>query len=456
MGSRLFWSLFFISLLLKLSLAFVLPLSFDEAYYWVWSMFPQLSYYDHPGFVSWLLKLGEPLQNWAGAVRFPAVIFGHFFIFIWYRILNIIKKERGDEGIDNYTIVGLFCLFLLCPVLGFGQIVVTPDLPLVVFWSVSILYLIQMIQRPSRWSYSMLGSMLGLGFCSKYHIVLFLISLLFLILASKELRSKVILKYVPFTVFFGLVFSLPVLIWNYQNNFISFKYQLAHGLSNTRSYELGWTLEYIFGQLLIGSPMIYWFFFKRRAKNLFEIVLYWFAVVPLVFFFMSTFKSSTEPNWPVMAYLSIFGFVLMDLNLKQTIKQFSIYWATIYGILLIAASQSSWTWADKLREPYYYDALYSENLGTYSPLYVGSYQMASKLWFHSKKPVMKLRGMTRLDFFDFMKESEPEGDTFYLLAERDRTIPEKYSKKPYLILKVKSIAEKFDLFLISKKSVATN
>jgi hypothetical protein len=45
--------IFWISLILKLALAAVIPLTNDEAYYWVWAQHMQWSFYDHPPFVAW-------------------------------------------------------------------------------------------------------------------------------------------------------------------------------------------------------------------------------------------------------------------------------------------------------------------------------------------------------------------------------------------------------------------
>src|SRR5579863_9920600 len=45
-------------LCLRLGLGFVLPLSFDEAYYWLWSRHLALSYFDHPPAIAYAIRLG--------------------------------------------------------------------------------------------------------------------------------------------------------------------------------------------------------------------------------------------------------------------------------------------------------------------------------------------------------------------------------------------------------------
>ena len=46
-----------VTLLIKLILAAVIPMSGDEAYFIVWAKHPDFGYYDHPPMVGWVLHL---------------------------------------------------------------------------------------------------------------------------------------------------------------------------------------------------------------------------------------------------------------------------------------------------------------------------------------------------------------------------------------------------------------
>ncbi len=105
--------LYFSSLLIKLVIAAVVPLSFDESYYWVWSKNLQLSYFDHPGMVAWLFRIGNIFEQLGHAVRWPAVILGHLTILVW---INILKKLTFSD--NKIFIWVLVCLF--SPLLGPG------------------------------------------------------------------------------------------------------------------------------------------------------------------------------------------------------------------------------------------------------------------------------------------------------------------------------------------------
>src|SRR5215213_10135897 len=56
-----FYGLLALCVFAQWALAARLNLSFDEAYYWLWSQHLQLSYYDHPPLVAWAIRLSTSL-----------------------------------------------------------------------------------------------------------------------------------------------------------------------------------------------------------------------------------------------------------------------------------------------------------------------------------------------------------------------------------------------------------
>ena len=61
------------------------------------------------------------------------------------------------------------------------------------------------------------------------------------------------------------------------------------------------------------------------------------------------------------------------------------------------------------------------------PLFARSYQMAAKMNFEMRRPVMKLRGMNRKDFYDYLPESDPTTKSFYLVVEKGDSLPLNYT-----------------------------
>src|SRR6185436_14305326 len=103
------------------ALATVLPPADDELYYWCWAQHLQLSYYDHPPMVAYLIRLSTSLfGNTVFALRLPAVVAS---VVAFGVIAELMKWKR------------FLWAAVLTPLFTFGAFLVTPDTPLILFWS---------------------------------------------------------------------------------------------------------------------------------------------------------------------------------------------------------------------------------------------------------------------------------------------------------------------------------
>ncbi|AHI07312.1 hypothetical protein BDW_14060 [Bdellovibrio bacteriovorus W] len=416
-------NIWLISLVIKLVLSALIPLSADEAYYWVWSHRLQLSYFDHPPMVSWLFLLGHPFEWLGHAVRWPAVVLGHGTLLVWILIL---AKFFDLQKIKTWMLLVLFS-----PLLGFGSIIVTPDLPVIFFWSLSILFFLQIFQNQKLINYLGLGVALGLGFTAKYHIVLFVPCLLLYILAEKKWR-EIRWAGVLITILAGLIGCLPVLLWNYQNDFASFKFQIDHGLG-ANAYKFSWTTSYLLGQVLIIFPPILYFALKKHVREL-RWALY-FAWLPLVFFFLTSFRSLVEANWPIIAYPAVLALAASHEKIKRSLKVYIGFWGAIFALVIATLFIPSLrSLNEKIDEPYRLKEL-SAIVNEHQPLYANSYQVASSLWYFSKIPVFKIKDISRFDFFDTLQEATPQGTFFYLIKPENVKTPAWVFEQGFAIVK---------------------
>lgn len=433
-------NIWLLSLVVKFIISALIPLSADETYYWVWSNKLQLSYFDHPPMVAWLLYLGHFLEPFQHAVRWPAVLLGHCTLGIGCLLLKDIFPEE--------KIRWWMYLVLFSPLLGFGSIIVTPDLPVVFFWVLSLYILRLTLERGTATSYASLGISLGLGFCAKYHIVLFVPCLLLYLFIEKK-WSEVKWKWVPLTLLFGIIFCGPVLFWNYQNNFASFKFQMEHGLES-ESYDVLWTISYVLGQVLIIFPTILWAAIKAKPPQKLRFVLY-FAWLPLGFFFLTSFRALVEANWAIIALPGVCILAISSENIQHLISGYIKFWTTIILIvvttLFIPASREL---DPKLKEPFDFQQLSLLALD-YQPLFAGSYQMASSIWYFSKVPTFKLSGISRFDFFDTLKDSFPTGKHFYLVKNKNTHLPTWIIKNNWIEKKVKEFPPEYILLEFTQK-----
>jgi 4-amino-4-deoxy-L-arabinose transferase-like glycosyltransferase len=401
-----------ISLFVKLALAAILPLSSDEAYYWVWSKNLQLSYFDHPGMVAWLFKLGESFESLGQAVRWPAVILGHLTLLVWFFILKPIMNE------EKYFYWLLLCLF--APLVGGGALIVTPDLPVLFFWALAILALQRTLAEASFKNSLLLGFSLGAGFCSKYHIVLFVpCALAYLTLEKKWSAVKV--RSLAVVTISGFIFSLPVLIWNYKNDFQSFVFQIQHGLQRPE-WDFFWTYSYLIGQILLLFPIPVWLVCRYKFSSAERFLIY-FSMGPLLFFLLSSFRALVEMNWPIIGYHSFYALAAIAMTtirpLKWTIGTWVALAVTFLSLVYVP-------WMDplpgKIKEIHTYDRIIPL-IPKYQPFFAETYQMASVIWYKTKVPTYKLQEMSRIDFYDGLPQKVPKTNSFYLAMDKIASFP---------------------------------
>ena len=105
----------------------------------------------------------------------------------------------------------------------------------------------------------------------------------------------------------ALLLFAPHLWWQYEHNWMSFRYHLFE--SNVNPYKFSYTTEYLSGQLLIAGPLagiIFWAAaFKYKIQNALERALKFTAIGFLVFFFLSSFKGRVEANWTAPAIVPL-------------------------------------------------------------------------------------------------------------------------------------------------------
>ena len=414
-NARIFWW----ALALKLFLTALLPLTNDESYYWVWSQHPQLSYYDHPPFVAWLYKLGLFTGSFtgsftdfgAGSVRWPGVIMAHATLAIWLRLLRRFLSPVQRES--------WLWLALLSPLVGGSALIITPDVPLLFFYALSLALFFDFEARGGVKRALGLGLSVGLGLSSKYMMVLFGLSLFPLLIVRPGLR-RTVLRNLPWLVLGVALGTLPVWWWNWQHDFASLKFQTAHGLGH-KVWKPSWTYEYILVQVGLIFPTVLVAAYRARKRLPIEFTL--MSFIPPLFFFVTTFRGYVEGNWPIVAYPALFALAAADGPANKIyLKATNAVWALAFaGLALVVLLQPEWARDMKFKEFHEYDAAVAavRTLPEGVPVFARSYQMAAKLSFELKRPICKVKGLNRVDFYDFIEACTPTTHEIFLVVQSD-------------------------------------
>jgi hypothetical protein len=113
----------------------------------------------------------------------------------------------------------------------------------------------------------------------------------------------------------------------------------------------------------------------------------------------------------------------MDPNkIKRSVWGHGLAWSFLF---LLVFSQMIRPWSEhfpeKISEPHFYKNL-APLVKEYQPLYADTYQLSSSLSYYSKTPVLKLFEMSRRDYFDFLQNSRPPMNFFYLIRNKDAAV----------------------------------
>jgi len=234
---------------LRFVAAALLPLSFDEAYYWLWSKHLALSYYDHPPVVAYAIRAGTILfGDTAFGVRVFALLFSVAASWaVWRAGAILTGTEHGGA---------LSCLFFNLTLMATVEtMTATPDAPLVMASAFFVLALAKLRQNEDgRW-WLAVGAAGGFALLSKYTALFLGVGAMAWLLFTAEGRRWLSSPWLWLGGVLAVALFAPVLVWNAQHGWISLRFQL--GKAGTRHFDPGYLIEFLAGQIGLASPFIF-------------------------------------------------------------------------------------------------------------------------------------------------------------------------------------------------------
>jgi 4-amino-4-deoxy-L-arabinose transferase-like glycosyltransferase len=234
--------------LVHLWLAGTLGLTDDEAYYRLWALAPAMGYLDHPPMVGWMIAAGRWIAgDTALGIRLGAVLVALIGPFVLWRTAALLfGRDVARRAV---------WIALAMPLLAVGGVIVTPDTPSVLFWSLAGWALAELhVSRNANW-WLAVGAFAGLGLLSKYTnlfvgagIVLWLV-----LLRANWVWLRAWQLWAGGAI--ALLLALPVVLWNAGHDWASFAKQfgrVGHGRQLTGSY----LVELAGASLGLMSPLI--------------------------------------------------------------------------------------------------------------------------------------------------------------------------------------------------------
>jgi 4-amino-4-deoxy-L-arabinose transferase-like glycosyltransferase len=303
-----------------LYLADILALGVDEAHYALYGKYLALSYFDHPPMVGWLQSFILPFSQSEFALRLIPI----FLFFLSTLVLHSLTKQLYPNAnkYAPFIAVSLLLSSVLVHVISFAMI---PEIPLLLFGLLIIKYTHHVLNFNKIHHWILLGILLGFAGLSKYTGVILVVPILILIV-QKTIKTRSFPMMSLLSAVIALVLISPVLIWNYQHNWLSFDYQINHGTGGAWNSII--TLQSLSIQLLSFSPLIVIGSIIAIIKTKNHFLTLWFIPNITLFAFSSGF-AFTLPHWTTLAWASILPL------LASYIPEF---WQKTWGKVLIVFS----------------------------------------------------------------------------------------------------------------------
>lgn len=299
--------------LLRLALAAWLPLSPDEAYYWVWSRALAPGYLDHPPMVAYWIWIGTHLL---GETALGVRLLGPLAAAGGSLLLGQAAEDFWPGKGAGPIAAALLNATLL---FGAGSVIMTPDTPLLFFWTATIWALARLLRTGRGKWWLAAGLAAGLAMASKYTALLLVLSVGAWLLVIPRPRRWLATVWPWAGLCLALLVFAPVLVWNATHGFASFIKQGSriadwHGGDAAR-----FLAELIFGQMGLATPGVFVLVVAggvlvvRRALRPAEpacesqsaagaallALLVW---VPAVVFVEHALADRVQANWPAVLY----------------------------------------------------------------------------------------------------------------------------------------------------------
>src|SRR6201996_492687 len=329
---------------LRLGAAAWTPITFDEAYYWMWSKHLAGGFYDHPPMMAVVIRAGTLIagDNELG-VRLVSILLALPMSYAVYRAAVILFG--GQRVAATATI--LLNVTLMAAV---GTMIVTPDAPSLVTACFILFFLAKVLETGNGAYWLAVGAAVGLGLVSKYTTLFFGAAILIWLVVVPKQRRWLLSPWPYLGAVIAFAIFSPVIIWNAEHPWVSFLKQI-NGRARIEEFRLAYIGELIPTQIAFATPLVFILgtmglhaLARRKAGALparvMINVMFWTITV---YFVWHSLHARVEANWfaPVYPAFAIAAAVAAHQvrwePRWQRVSDFCLRWAAPVGIVMFAA-----------------------------------------------------------------------------------------------------------------------
>ncbi len=294
---------------LRLLIAWRTPLSADEAYYWVWSKAPAWGYLDHPPMVAAWIRVGCAVAGDTGlGVRLLAPVAALFGTLLLAGAARDLTPDTEKSALRPGLMAALlFNATLAC---NAGAVVMTPDTPLLFFWTAGIAALARLVRSANPYWWLAFGLASGLALDSKYTAVLLGGGVAAWLVFVPQARRWWSAWQLWAGAGVALLLFSPVLEWNAAHDFASFAKQGGRAGDWRPAKAVAFLGELLGGQIGLATPVLAVIFagaLSRAARALWRGqaaagLLACITLLPSAVFVQHAFGGRVQANWPAVIY----------------------------------------------------------------------------------------------------------------------------------------------------------
>ena len=403
--------------------AAVTPLAFDEAYYWQWSKTLAWGYYDHPPLIAFMIRAGTALfgDTSIGVRLVPLLLSVVATIAVWRAGATLLESEHAG------ALSAL--IFNAMPMMGVEMLVATPDSPQIAAAAVLFYALAKLVQTGNGAWWIAAGVAAGFGLLAKYTTLFLGLGMLFWLLAVPSQRRWLLTVWPYLGGAAALLMFLPVILWNANHDWISFRLQFSRVGSG--GFTLRYLGEFLAGQIGLASPFIAilgvaGLISIARSGDSKRALVTALMVPAIAFFVWQSLRSRVQGNWPSFLYPA-FAVAAVAASLSPALQAWKgLRWSAraaspvALGLTGLIYAQAVWGIVPVVREPI--SRLLAVGIGRVADdieilraqnnanaILTTSYEMRSWLSFYlpTKPPVIQVN-----ERFRWLNEPTPSAEVF--------------------------------------------
>jgi hypothetical protein len=306
---------------LRFAYAGLTDLRTDEAYYWTWSKESVLCYLDHPPMIAWFIRFGTLIFGDTNfAVRFAGLLAMPVTQLL---LADIVRRVTHDWR------AMVLAVLMMEAALYYGLLMakVSPDIALIPFATAMVWALVRLAEsNDDRW-WLAAGLFAGLSLLSKFTVALLLPAILAFMFVPRWRARWLRSPYPYLSALIAFVLFLPVLIWNMQHDWASFRFQFVRAAA-THELSLRTLGEFIglqfglVGFVLLPVVLIGVALTARRGYRQLDavaILLSTAVIFPFLYFLWKSLGLRVGDTWPT--FIWPFGFAATAINLSMMRKE---------------------------------------------------------------------------------------------------------------------------------------